>query len=318
LNCDYLLDGLDERTCPECGRPFDPQDVKTVREPGPAGTRRAAARRAGGVVQSNLGMTVGLLLSTWAAVLLGGLGVLIVFVAIVMFMWAVARRRWLAIGLALLLSPMCVSVFVAASRYTGGTAVIEGMGLPGTEYGNVDPTLRCGRVTGGCLVSGTEWITEVPNNATVALLTRVFGPQRGAYTGPYPTDVQASAAVAAGGEPVPAAAVRADAIVLKTGTVNLAPGVGKRLLGNTYLSQWYDGTMPAPWAAQTLLDIGPITGVLWQGCLVLRIPAGERNPANGEPQAACIVVVDPAAGYPFAYYAEGDYYHRYPPVEWRK
>lgn len=29
LSCDYILDGLPEPRCPECGRPFDPNDCST-------------------------------------------------------------------------------------------------------------------------------------------------------------------------------------------------------------------------------------------------------------------------------------------------
>ena len=67
LHCDYLLDGLDEAKCPECGGTFDPQDLKSVREPGPAGTRRVVVRRAGTAMSSTPAMTLWLLLSTWGA-----------------------------------------------------------------------------------------------------------------------------------------------------------------------------------------------------------------------------------------------------------
>jgi predicted amidophosphoribosyltransferase len=30
-NCGYVLDGLPENRCPECGRPFDPDDPRTFR-----------------------------------------------------------------------------------------------------------------------------------------------------------------------------------------------------------------------------------------------------------------------------------------------
>ena len=31
-----------------------------------------------------------------------------------------------------------------------------------------------------------------------------------------------------------------------------------------------------------------------------------------------IVIIEPATGRPFAYYGEGDYSHRFPPVRWRE
>lgn len=36
LGCSYRLDGLPENRCPECGRPFDPDDPTTYREARPA------------------------------------------------------------------------------------------------------------------------------------------------------------------------------------------------------------------------------------------------------------------------------------------
>ncbi len=35
LECSYVLDGLSEERCPECGRPFDPDDPDTFRQPKP-------------------------------------------------------------------------------------------------------------------------------------------------------------------------------------------------------------------------------------------------------------------------------------------
>ncbi len=37
LGCSYLLEGLSEDRCPECGRPFDPDDLNTFRLGGPPG-----------------------------------------------------------------------------------------------------------------------------------------------------------------------------------------------------------------------------------------------------------------------------------------
>src|SRR4051812_952859 len=73
LNCDYLLDGLDEGRCPECGGTFDAADPRTVRQPGAAGTARVAVRRTGSAMSSTSAMTIWLVLSTWAAAALGTL-----------------------------------------------------------------------------------------------------------------------------------------------------------------------------------------------------------------------------------------------------
>ena len=31
LGCSYILDRLEEQRCPECGRPFDPADLRTFK-----------------------------------------------------------------------------------------------------------------------------------------------------------------------------------------------------------------------------------------------------------------------------------------------
>lgn len=41
LGCSYVLDGLPQPRCPECGRPFDPDDPATFRHPGQVRNRPA-------------------------------------------------------------------------------------------------------------------------------------------------------------------------------------------------------------------------------------------------------------------------------------
>jgi hypothetical protein len=100
--------------------------------------------------------------------------------------------------LALAAIPASVSAFSlmeGASGYLSGTAAIRGVGYPGPEYGNLDPEYRVYRPTSGCLVMGTEILTHVPNNVAIALLTKVFGPMRGTYRGPYPSRDEAGDAL---------------------------------------------------------------------------------------------------------------------------
>ena len=102
-------------------------------------------------------------------------------------------------------------------------------GLPGTQSSNLDPELRCGRSTSGCIVSGNEWLMHGPNNLAVRMMTRWFGLQRGTYRGPYPSAEQAVAAVAGGGD-VSVAEMRADAFRVGNRVVRLDSGVGAGLL----------------------------------------------------------------------------------------
>jgi hypothetical protein len=314
LECNYLLDGLDDTRCAECGRTFDPADPASVRQPGAAGTREIILRTARLSMLSTPVLSVALILSSWLSLAFGPLAI-IPLIAIVI---CALNGRWKAAVIAFALSPIFVSFVRGTIGYASGTAAIWGEGLPGTAYGNVDPQFRCGHATSGCLVSGSEWMTHAPNNAAIVLLTRILGPQPGAYTGPYPTDRQASAAVTSG-EVVQPAAVLADLVTLRSGRVKLAPGVGKRLLDNNSLGGSFDTSKPTAAIAAFPAENGPITGTLWQQrCLILRFPADAIPPAGSTNiQRACVVCIDTATGYPFAYYGEGDYHHRIPPVEWR-
>ena len=44
-------------------------------------------------------------------------------------------------------------------------------------------------------MDGSEWLRETPNNLAIQILTIIFGPMRGAYTGPYPSREEAIQAV---------------------------------------------------------------------------------------------------------------------------
>ena len=43
LECGYILEGLPENRCPECGRPFDPSDERTYSFPIRGGLYLAAS-----------------------------------------------------------------------------------------------------------------------------------------------------------------------------------------------------------------------------------------------------------------------------------
>ena len=68
-------------------------------------------------------------------------------------------RRWKWAIACMVLSPMALSLTRGVIEYTRGTATIEGMGLMHGPS-NVDPVLRIQYRSGGCLVSGNEWLTQ--------------------------------------------------------------------------------------------------------------------------------------------------------------
>jgi len=251
--------------------------------------------------------------AVWVLALLGPVSILVPVIPVGLLV----RGRWRAAVLCVLLSPPVLAFGLGVANYCRGAARLAEAGLPGTTFHNLDPDLRCGRATSGCLVSGNEWVTQWPNNLAVSAMTGLFGPQRGAYTGPYPTEEEALAAVA-GAPAVPVSHVVADAIGVGDRTVRLDAGVGAGLLAGAGRG-CYDPSLPGEAAAVFPEETGPIRAAVWKdACLVLRIPAGAMQEPGEPVQAACVAVCDLTTGRPFAYYAEGRYYHRFPPVPWRR
>jgi hypothetical protein len=108
----------------------------------------------------------------------------------ILFVPSVIRGRWQWRWRALLLTPITVAALAFASGvlgYVTGTGRLEYMGMPSAEFYNLDPVTRAHKSTGGCVVMGTEFLTQDPNNAAIEGLSKLFGPMPGSYRGPYPT-----------------------------------------------------------------------------------------------------------------------------------
>jgi len=93
--------------------------------------------------------------------------------------------------LSLLLTPLValplINVLFATGTYWGGTAELRGVGLPGPNYRSLDPVVRCSRRSSGCLVDGSEVLTQTPHNLALRAWGALCGPMPGAYDGPLPT-----------------------------------------------------------------------------------------------------------------------------------
>ncbi|MCW8141259.1 MAG: hypothetical protein KIT58_20345 [Planctomycetota bacterium] len=109
----------------------------------------------------------------------------------------VRARRWRAVALTLALSPAVLpplAVGNAVLGYLTGTASIRTFGLM-LGPPPLDPVVRCPIESGGCVPDATGELWNLPNNLTLRALGAVFGPQRGAYRGPLPTDDEVRALV---------------------------------------------------------------------------------------------------------------------------
>lgn len=254
----------------------------------------------------SLGSLFGFLILSWLFALLGPLSVLfplLAFVAVVR-MLAAGRLRMAVVFLILL--PTSVGFVTGAYDYLAGSAKLRSSGLPDTTFHNLDPVMRCGRVTSGCIVMGNEWVIQIPYNSAVSAMVRIFGLMRGTYSGPYPSHSEAKAALDRA-MTVDAKELRADVIAIGPERIRLDEGVGSRLLERTLDRSFFSELDQAP----------EITAIIWRKeCVILRIPV--RSTHHADAHSAATVLLSRSVGRPFAYYGEGDYHHHFPPVAWEQ
>ncbi len=241
----------------------------------------------------------------WILALLGPLSMLFPLIAVFVFLSLVSQRKLRAASLIALGTPCTIFLVLGIADYARGTARIRGMGLPGTTYHNPDRITRLGRSTGGCIVTGGEWVSIMPYNLAVMSLSVTVGPMRGLYLGPYPTENEAKLALK-NGTNVPQEDLAKDVLDVGGTKVRLDSSVGSELLDKLRFEDFEVWNIqPQP----------PITAAIYEDdCTVLRIPYGRDETGK----SAAIVLIDNKKGRPFAYYAEGDYYHRFPPVSYKR
>lgn len=248
----------------------------------------------------------------WGWQALAGVPLLFLMLILTYFSWfyflgtlvlcaaAVRVRLWLLAAVALVGLPL-TSAGVQGARYFRGTATFQTMGLPGITTFNPDRTYRCQWSTGGCLVNGNEWITQDPANLTLRTLVWLFGPMRGSYTGPYPTEDESLAAITSDSAvTLPADSISSDKIDVGGTSVRLDAGIGKRLLETFGRYDPLDGHFE-------------LKAALWQSSVLL---IGLPPDPKVEEGHAGVVAIDVNAGRPFAYY--GTTWQRFPPVWWSK
>ena len=288
LDCRYDLTGLPESRCPECGRRFDPADPTSYSDGVMFDWRKAI---------SSLISPWWVLPAVWVLVFLPILEELVIPLIVAGFIACVAARRRLGAILVLACAPFTFFVGHGAVEYLAGTARLYGYGPANVARRNLDPQFRCDRVFHGCMPRIGPWGHEAIYDVTVETLIRTFGPMRGSYTGPYPTESEAIAAARFGDE-ISFEDLIADRVVLDDRTVKLAKGAGIRLSLET---EWGLAIDDPYRRAELRGQAGPITAVIVQGaCLVLRMP----DPIS-DPEAALIACIDTQTGRPFAYYGEG-------------
>lgn len=97
-----------------------------------------------------------------------------------------SKLKWYLIFSAWLFVPSC-NFLTGTVQYFTGTARLNGVGGPGTNHG-IDRETRVPSYTSGCIFVGYEPFVFPANNRAVRFWTNIFGYQKGAYKGVFPTE----------------------------------------------------------------------------------------------------------------------------------
>ena len=207
-------------------------------------------------------------------------------------------RRVKVALLCTLLSPLTFYFIGGIAQYSSGTPTLRAMGLPGHEFWNLHPELRVFSDTGGCLVSGNEWVRDDPHDSAVLLMIRLFGPPAGAYTGPYPTREEAALAVQQA-TPIDPLDFSKGLVRLPDSKMNLPQRAIWELLHYTPYEQYLlaDGL---PESVRTK-QLPPVTAARWRaGCVIVRVPMQQRDGPS-----PLLLLIDEKGEKVFAVYTDG-------------
>ena len=283
-DCGYILDGLPEHRCPECGGPFDPRSPTTFRSTARTYTHRRRWRM--------LLHPVAILLAAWLCMAAGPSTLLVPVLLAGGIAASIAYRRWWGVVILVVLSPFVPYFLAGAADYSQGKAALWDTGLlqQWQLIGRIDPVYRCPRRSSGCRVNGGEWLTHGAYNTGVRTMISLFGPMSGAYLGPIPTVQQAQSAIS-GGTEVALADLWSDRLPIGAASVQLSPGAGRNLF-NT--SGWL---IPGPNSEQAQdfrLYFGPISAAVFaEQCVIL------RQPMTSSDNGALLFLIDRKTGRPF-------------------
>jgi hypothetical protein len=182
----------------------------------------------------------------------------------------VCAVRWRSVRAlsVLLFSPVTVLFAFGISDWFSRRPQFHGMGLPGMEFSNLDSKTRCYHATGGCVVTGGEWLFEIPHNVGLEMMCAVFGPPTKTYHGAYPT-IEQALVLTTNAPPTPIRRFLDGQVVTRSKSVELGKKTIEDLLfdfGNVYAGTELDGVATEVKAA-----------VFQEQCLVVRVRTTDRD-----------------------------------------
>jgi hypothetical protein len=243
-------------------------------------------------------IVAGTVVVAWLSAFIGGVCFLAVPAFLVVLVWLIRRRRWRPLVALLVTSPFAFAAVFAAVTYARGSARLLTVGLPGPDFYNVNPSTRYQSSSSGCIVDGSEWVLQLPNNLTLLALRAVLGPMPGAYDGPYPTDDEITGALRSAA-PLNWAELERDNVSVGGGLVPLRTGIGSDL-AKTLRTDASDA-------------IGPSLALWQERVLLLRFPSPFAELTGDAP---FIVLVDRTTGKVIAYKGRSPLSTRDLPEQW--
>lgn len=196
-------------------------------------------------------LTVAGVLAAWIYAVFGVLVAPAPLVLLGVTVWLCVQRRRLELAILVGTSPIGVSLLFGIGSYLGGTAQLMTVGYPPVELANVGRMTRLQTASTGCMVSGGEWMTHLPNNAVLVALRFMFGPMPGAYDGPYPPDADVTETLSKAA-PLATSDVELDRLHVSGRAIRLQPGIGKKLV-NALESRGFLEAKAAIWRDRVLV-----------------------------------------------------------------
>lgn len=253
---------------------------------------------------------IAMLLLCWALSFLGPLSYLIFFILGFAVVRAIYRKAWFPLILLIAANPLAFFFAGGIADYAKGTPTLRGMGLPGSEYHNIDPKTRCMRRSGGCLISGHEWVSQGFHNLGVRTAVAVFGYPARSYDGPYPSKEQALREISNAPD-LPLKEFRKGEIRLGGRLIRIDPSFVPdwgRMFGMFELMEEMEGFEEEPG-----FEIRAKAVLFESRCLILRL----AQPQGGRETQDFIILLDTRNLRPFAYYQiSGDSGFRFPRVQY--
>lgn len=137
----------------------------------------------------NWGLFTGALICSWFTMFFFftiPIGLIIWTILLVILFVQKSKLKWFLIIFSGWTVVSTYSFIRGTCDYFSGKATIIGVGLPGPEFHNLNRQYRVWHQTSGCMVIGIEIFTHNPRNFATQFCTKIFGYQKGVYTGFYP------------------------------------------------------------------------------------------------------------------------------------